>query len=144
MIRRPPRSTRTDTLFPYTTLFRSKGVDQGYRLGNRVLAELVGGIAGGALIGWFFDWLFSTSPWLLLVFLFLGIIVAFRNIIRISNERPKECGRFCCTANSRQGFSGVAAESGKIDPMHQFMIEPLFGTDHLSLDRKRTRLNSST
>src|SRR3546814_2770464 len=26
MIRRPPRSTRTDTLFPYTTLFRSKVV----------------------------------------------------------------------------------------------------------------------
>src|SRR3546814_4503487 len=25
MIRRPPRSTRTDTLFPYTTLFRSEG-----------------------------------------------------------------------------------------------------------------------
>src|SRR3546814_21057011 len=25
MIRRPPRSTRTDTLFPYTTLFRSNG-----------------------------------------------------------------------------------------------------------------------
>src|SRR3546814_14146777 len=29
MIRRPPRSTRTDTLFPYTTLFRSLGVDEG-------------------------------------------------------------------------------------------------------------------
>src|SRR3546814_4486736 len=28
MIRRPPRSTRTDTLFPYTTLFRSFGVAQ--------------------------------------------------------------------------------------------------------------------
>src|SRR3546814_16008021 len=26
MIRRPPRSTRTDTLCPYTTLFRSKGM----------------------------------------------------------------------------------------------------------------------
>src|SRR3546814_16324142 len=25
MIRRPPRSTRTDTLFPYTTVFRSRG-----------------------------------------------------------------------------------------------------------------------
>src|SRR3546814_18645438 len=25
MIRRPPRATRTDTLFPYTTLFRSRG-----------------------------------------------------------------------------------------------------------------------
>src|SRR3546814_9909178 len=32
MIRRPPRSTRTDTLFPYTTLFRSaehRGCDSG-------------------------------------------------------------------------------------------------------------------
>src|SRR3546814_3909938 len=27
MVRRPPRSTRTDTLFPYTTLFRSAGGD---------------------------------------------------------------------------------------------------------------------
>src|SRR3546814_2916370 len=27
MIRRPPRSTRTDTLFPYTTLFRSTDFD---------------------------------------------------------------------------------------------------------------------
>src|SRR3546814_3123827 len=33
MIRRPPRSTRTDTLFPYTTLFRSLAVDA-----QRVLA----------------------------------------------------------------------------------------------------------
>src|SRR3546814_9199493 len=29
MIRRPPRSTRTDTLFPYTTLFRSAGAVDG-------------------------------------------------------------------------------------------------------------------
>src|SRR3546814_5342875 len=29
MIRRPPRSTRTDTLFPYTTLFRSYGDRRG-------------------------------------------------------------------------------------------------------------------
>src|SRR3546814_13100437 len=28
MIRRPPRSTRTDTLFPYTTRFRSNGHEQ--------------------------------------------------------------------------------------------------------------------
>src|SRR3546814_9020867 len=28
MIRRPPGSTRTDTLFPYTTLFRSPGRDR--------------------------------------------------------------------------------------------------------------------
>src|SRR3546814_21109089 len=35
MIRRPPRSTRTDTLFPYTTLFRSYSQD--YK--ERLLAE---------------------------------------------------------------------------------------------------------
>src|SRR3546814_14612220 len=29
MIRRPPRSTRTDTLFPYTTLFRSEVIEVG-------------------------------------------------------------------------------------------------------------------
>src|SRR3546814_14042262 len=32
MIRRPPRSTRTDTLFPYTTLFRSQAVSTSNRL----------------------------------------------------------------------------------------------------------------
>src|SRR3546814_10068685 len=37
MIRRPPRSTRTDTLFPYTTLFRSD-------LGND-RADILGGAA---------------------------------------------------------------------------------------------------
>src|SRR3546814_3481391 len=31
MIRRPPRSTRTDTLFPYTTLFRSLPLHASYR-----------------------------------------------------------------------------------------------------------------
>src|SRR3546814_7323284 len=34
MIRRPPRSTRTDTLFPYTTLFRS-GSDTGWQWQRR-------------------------------------------------------------------------------------------------------------
>src|SRR3546814_8795370 len=35
MIRRPPRSTRTDTLFPYTTLFRSEDIDvRQHRLGR--------------------------------------------------------------------------------------------------------------
>src|SRR3546814_7267963 len=34
MIRRPPRSTRTDTLFPYTTLFRSREIFLGAMLGG--------------------------------------------------------------------------------------------------------------
>src|SRR3546814_5405539 len=35
MIRRPPRSTRTDTLFPYTTLFRSASGSDGAALRGR-------------------------------------------------------------------------------------------------------------
>src|SRR3546814_1253615 len=35
MIRRPPRSTRTDTLFPYTTLFRSADAHPSRLLGRR-------------------------------------------------------------------------------------------------------------
>jgi len=64
------------------------GADEGYRLGNRVLAELIGGMVGGALIGWVLDRLLGTSPWLLLVLLALGTAVAFRNIIRLANRRP--------------------------------------------------------
>src|SRR3546814_18578122 len=46
MIRRPPRSTRTDTLFPYTTLFRSFSyTNTGYIL----LAEVVRAASGKTL-----------------------------------------------------------------------------------------------
>src|SRR3546814_15723683 len=45
MIRRPPRSTRTDTLFPYTTLFRSRktaiGPDQTQQILDRRAAGRV-------------------------------------------------------------------------------------------------------
>src|SRR3546814_19762598 len=37
MIRRPPRSTRSDTLFPYTTLFRSVAPEGGHQAGARRL-----------------------------------------------------------------------------------------------------------
>ena len=67
---------------------RDKG-EGDYRLGNRVLAELIGGMAGGALIGWVLDRLLGTSPWLLLGLLFLGTVAAFRNIMRISTKRSK-------------------------------------------------------
>lgn len=60
--------------------------DPNARLGNRVLAELIGGMAGGALVGWLLDRLFGTWPWGFLIVLALGIVVAFRNIIRLSND----------------------------------------------------------
>src|SRR3546814_12273469 len=49
MIRRPPRSTRTDTLFPYTTLFRSIGQPMDYAVQLEVPVDLlVERIAGRA------------------------------------------------------------------------------------------------
>src|SRR3546814_15293990 len=59
MIRRPPRSTRTDTLFPYTTLFRSVGVGARVRVHGvgqaALLADLLeqpaGHAAAEALVG---------------------------------------------------------------------------------------------
>src|SRR3546814_3750528 len=54
MIRRPPRSTRTDTLFPYTTLFRSRVRRDRHRilnaadnLGQRIAIEPQGIAAAG-------------------------------------------------------------------------------------------------
>src|SRR3546814_1867021 len=58
MIRRPPRSTRTDTLFPYTTLFRSvvvqhdgQGLSQRAGGGDELVAHLGVGLDDGALVG---------------------------------------------------------------------------------------------
>src|SRR3546814_17607450 len=45
MIRRPPRSTRTDTLFPYTTLFRSADVADGLEIADAQSVEDVGDLA---------------------------------------------------------------------------------------------------
>src|SRR3546814_16055216 len=57
MLRRPPRSTRTYTLFPYTTLFRSVLVELEHARGLVPGVELapafriLGGDAGGAMVG---------------------------------------------------------------------------------------------
>src|SRR3546814_15078624 len=45
MIRRPPRSTRTDTLFPYTTLFRSTA----YNATRAGIATRITGVANGTI-----------------------------------------------------------------------------------------------
>src|SRR3546814_12021604 len=53
MIRRPPRSTRTDTLFPYTTLFRShasgRAVMGDFITGNFNFSATEGIAAGGCV-----------------------------------------------------------------------------------------------
>ena len=62
--------------------------DASYRLGMRVLGELIGAPVGGAVVGWVLDRLLGTFPWLLLAMLFLGFGVGFRNVIRLSKTPP--------------------------------------------------------
>jgi ATP synthase protein I len=65
-----------------------KPVDANYQLGNRVLSYLIGGLAGGALIGWVIDRLLGTSPGFMIALLLLGGAAGFWNIIKISSRRP--------------------------------------------------------
>jgi ATP synthase protein I len=65
-----------------------KPVDESYRMGNQVLSYLIGGLAGGALIGWVLDRLFGTSPGFLIALLLLGTAAGFWNIVKLSNRRP--------------------------------------------------------
>src|SRR3546814_9201655 len=51
MIRQPPSSTRTDTLFPYTTLFRSRGGETFERKANQVTLDVADVAARIAALG---------------------------------------------------------------------------------------------
>src|SRR3546814_8373661 len=56
MIRRPPRSTRTDTLFPYTTLFRSLSIcTQALPAARKLPITAAAAIDGSRLLGLILD-----------------------------------------------------------------------------------------
>src|SRR3546814_13643545 len=57
MIRRPPRSTRTDTLFPYTTLFRSNANETGKVLKGIIRDRLDGTNGRPKVDGWVPKWM---------------------------------------------------------------------------------------
>src|SRR3546814_9535824 len=87
MIRRPPRSTRTDTLFPYTTLFRSPALPPRTRPGewleySPLLTVLLSLLAFGWLFGEFASKPAVTAIANLdtynLLFLSLGLLLHWR------------------------------------------------------------------
>ena len=55
---------------------------QGYGLAMRLGADFVAGIVVGAALGWGIDRLFGTSPWGLIVFLFLGFGAGILSLLR--------------------------------------------------------------
>ena len=67
---------------------RAPAADANEQLGNRVLSTLIGGIAGGALIGWLLDGWFDTGHLLLVVMMVLGTVAGLWSIIKMSTRRP--------------------------------------------------------
>ena len=62
-------------------------------LGFRLSSELIAGVLVGALLGWGFDRLLSTSPFGLIVFVLLGFTAGVVNVIRSAGVAPGRTGR---------------------------------------------------
>jgi ATP synthase protein I len=54
---------------------------------------LIAGVAVGAVIGWVFDRLLSTSPWGLIVFFLLGFAAGVINVMRSAGVMPEQTHR---------------------------------------------------
>jgi ATP synthase protein I len=68
---------------------RASAMARGFRLSS----ELIAGVVVGALIGWGFDRLLSTSPFGLIVFVLLGFVAGVVNVIRSAGADPYRTGR---------------------------------------------------
>ena len=67
---------------------QAQKADANEQLGQRVLSYLLGGLFGGALIGWVLDKAFVTGGLLLVIGLVLGTVGGFWSIIKMANRRP--------------------------------------------------------
>ena len=61
--------------------------------GFQLSSELIAGVVVGALMGWGFDRLLSTSPFGLIVFLLIGFTAGVVNVIRSAGVAPDRTGR---------------------------------------------------
>jgi ATP synthase protein I len=68
---------------------RASAMARGFRLSS----ELVAGVVVGAVIGWGFDRLLSTSPWGLIVFFLLGFAAGVVNVMRSAGVAPDRTAR---------------------------------------------------
>ena len=61
--------------------------------GFQLSSELIAGVVVGALIGWGFDRLLSTSPFGMIAFVLLGFIAGVVNVVRSAGVAPDRTGR---------------------------------------------------
>ena len=62
-------------------------------LGFRLSSELIAGVVVGALLGWAFDRLLSTSPWGLIVLVLLGFTAGVVKVVRSAGAAPDRTSR---------------------------------------------------
>jgi ATP synthase protein I len=62
------------------------GDRSGMAIGLRLSAELIAGLLFGLAVGWGLDRWLGTAPWLLLVFMLLGVAAGILNVIRAGNR----------------------------------------------------------
>src|SRR3546814_8215346 len=128
MIRRPPRSTRTDTLFPYTTLFRS-------------FFGAIAASAGGIIFGWFSDRTHSRRAW---VFAGLVLSVTLLMLVPLAKDVWTLVGIIIAWQLTLNMMLGpLAAWAGDCVPDDQKGLLGGLLAFSPALDRKSTRLNSS-
>src|SRR3546814_8889144 len=116
MIRRPPRSTRTDTLFPYTTLFRSP-LFFAAALPQRMLPPRFNRYQGGGTYGFHID----------------GSVMRLGGAERIHVRSDISCTLFLSEPDEYDGGELIVSDS-----YGEHVVKLPAGED-----RKRTRLNSS-
>jgi ATP synthase protein I len=55
-------------------------------IGYRMSIELVVGICVGLGLGWLIDWVMGTRPWFMIGLMFLGLVAAIFNVVRLSKD----------------------------------------------------------
>jgi ATP synthase protein I len=70
---------------------RDKGSKSSYNdslagVGYRMSIELVVGICAGLGLGWLVDTQMGTKPWFMIGFMFLGLVAAIFNVVRLSKD----------------------------------------------------------
>src|SRR3546814_2838300 len=90
MMQRPPRSTRTDTLFPYTTLFRSNEVEDAFLIVEVDQATQIIHVVHVRMIGMQLDEAFYCSQRLRLVVLAIIGVGNFHLCLLRSEEHTSE------------------------------------------------------
>ena len=67
----------------------NKNNSSAFGLAMRITTDLMSGIIIGGIMGWSFDKLFGTEPWLLIIFFVFGVCAGITNVIRTANKMNK-------------------------------------------------------